>query len=170
MFTGGVLMKNATSRIVELFPQLKDPILKQNNADVTFENFNEIERTLLKLAKFFENPNEEDFDLTLIYQHLKDGWLELALECITLFFQEDTFLIQRPSFSIVKESSDYLNQSQFADFLTERGLKYDRAKVKNYYDRGKIPSPDLVVAGTKYWSSSTAESYCEKEKRRLKST
>ena len=66
-----------------------------------------------------------------------------------------------------EDDSNYLNQSQFANFLTENGLKYDRAKVKNYYDRGLIPTPDLIVSGTKYWMKSTVQQYYQKEQRRL---
>jgi len=62
-----------------------------------------------------------------------------------------------------------LNQSQFAKYLTGQGLKYDRQKIDLYIDRGKLPQPDLIVGGTKYWSHSTAERYSEKEKNRLKS-
>ena len=81
----------------------------------------------------------------------------MALELITLYFREDTYLIKKPSFSIVKDNdSNHLNQSQFAEFLTGNGLKYDRAKVKNYYDREIIPTADVIVSGTKYWMRSTA--------------
>ncbi|MBT2688344.1 hypothetical protein J7I93_09135 [Bacillus sp. ISL-47] len=164
-------MKKATSQIVMLFPHLKNPILEQDqDSAASADQFNDIESTFLQLARFFENPTRESFDLMLLYRHLKDGWLELALEYTAQFFKEDTFLIQHPTLAIVKESDNYLSQSQFAAFLTERGLKYDRAKVKNYYDRGKIPVPDLIVAGVKYWSTSSAESYCEQELRRMKMT
>ncbi|USK34474.1 hypothetical protein LIT25_03640 [Bacillus sp. F19] len=41
-------------------------------------------------------------------------------------------------------------------------------KLHLYYDRGKVPQPDLIVGGIKYWSKATAQAYCEKEKNRLK--
>ena len=28
-----------------------------------------------------------------------------------------------------------------------------------YYERGKLPQPDLLIDGTKYWSRSTAVKY-----------
>jgi hypothetical protein len=150
---------------------LKDKILAHENIELAtdaLKSLDQVQRTFLKLACFFENPDHEHFDLITLYQHLEDDWLEWALELITLYFREDTFLVKKPSFSIVKENdSNYLNQSQFANFLTENGLKYDRAKVKNYYDRGLIPTADLIVSGTKYWMKSTVQQYYQKEQRRL---
>jgi hypothetical protein len=108
----------------------------------------------------------KEFNLGSLYKNLDNGLLEWALALIAQFFKEDTYLIQEPSFAIIMDGSEYLNQSHFADFLTAQGLKYDRAKVKNYYDRGKIPAPNLVIAGTKYWEQSTAREYAEKIKRR----
>ena len=66
-----------------------------------------------------------------------------------------------------ENDSNYLNQSQFANFLTENGLKYDRAEVKNHYDRGLIPTADLIVSGTKYWLKSAVQQYCQQKQRRL---
>ena len=87
-----------------------------------------------------------------------------ALKLITQFFQKDTYLIQNSSFVIIKDGSDYLNLTQFAQFLTDQGLRYDRQKVNLYYERGKIPQPDLLIGGTKYWSRETATRYTEQEK------
>lgn len=171
MFTGEVLMKKMTKRIVGKFPMLEDKILAHESVELTtdaLQSLDHIEQTFLKLACFFENPDNEHFDLNTLYQSLDDDWIEWALELITLYFCEETHLIKKPSFRIIKENdANYLNQSQFADYLTEHGLKYDRAKVKNYYDRGIIPAADLLISNTKYWNLSTVQAYCEKEKRRL---
>ena len=173
MFTGGCLMKKTTRRIIGKFPGLKPKLGAYKDVKLAadaLQSLDPVEQTFLKLAWFFENPDVEGFDLRILYKQLDDDWLEWALELITLYFREDTYLIKKPSFSIIKENdSNYLNQSQFADYLTERGLKYDRAKVKNYYDRGIIPKADLMVAGTKYWTQSTAQQYCEQEQKRFKS-
>ena len=164
-------MKKATQHIIEKFPMFEDKLLAHENIELgadALKSLDPVQHTFLKLACFFENPDHKHFDLNTLYQQLEDDWLEWALELITLYFREDTFLIKKPSFSIVKENdSNYLNQSQFADFLMENGLKYDRAKVKNYYDRGLIPAADLIVSGTKYWLKSTVQQYCQKEQRRL---
>ena len=164
-------MKHTTKRIIEKFPMLEEKILAHESvllAEEAIQSLDCIEQTFLKLAWFFENPNHANFDLTSLYKNLENDWLEWALELITLYFRQDTYLIKKPSFSIIKENdSNYLNQSQFANYLTEHGLKYDRAKVKNYYDRGIIPEADLIISNTKYWSIESVQAYCEKEKGKL---
>ncbi|MBT2695913.1 hypothetical protein J7E79_00425 [Bacillus sp. ISL-40] len=86
---------------------------------------------------FFEAPEYESFNIGLLYHHLENEWLEFALELMTQFFQEDTYLIQKPTFSILRETPDhYFNQKQFADFLSVHGLHYDKRKLNVYYSRG----------------------------------
>jgi hypothetical protein len=105
----------------------------------------------------------------LLYHHLEDEWLEFALELMVQFFREDTYLIQKPTFSILREPTDnYFNQKQFADFLSENGLHYDKRKLNVYYSRGKLPKADIELAGTPYWSKYTVEGFYKKEKNRLK--
>ncbi|WP_338473320.1 hypothetical protein R4Z10_21485 (plasmid) [Niallia sp. XMNu-256] len=162
-------MKNTTKRIIEKFPSLEEKVLEMTGSrlvvgeDISLDS---VECTFLKLALFFENPENAHFDLASLYKDLDNDWLEWALELITHFFQKDTFLIQNPSFVIIKDGSDYLNLTQFAQFLTDQGLRYDRQKVNLYYERGKIPQPDLLIGGTKYWSRATASRYMEQEKSR----
>ncbi|USK75382.1 hypothetical protein [Peribacillus frigoritolerans] len=154
--------------ILEKSPNLEDKILAHESvllAGDVLKSLDRVDRTFLQLACFFENPDKEHFDLNSLYKQLDDDWLEWALELITLYFREDTYLIKKPSFSIIKENdSNYLNQSQLAHYLTEQGLKYDRAKVKNYYDRGIVPDADVISAHTKYWRKETVQAYCEKKK------
>jgi hypothetical protein len=104
----------------------------------------------------------------LLYKHLDNDWLELALELIAQFFREETYLIQEPVLSFIRKgSNEYFNQTQFADFLSERGLKYDKLKLNFYYKRGKLPKIDVEISGTPFWSKSTVEDFCEQEKKRL---
>ena len=168
LYTGGDNMKKTTQRIVERFPNLKEKIVGKQGSlivDDAIQLSNPVERIFLQLALFFEHPEEAHFDLASLYRDLDNDWLEWALELITQFFQEDTFLIQNPSFTMIKDGSDYLNLTQFAQFLTEQGLKYNRQKVNLYYERGKIPQPDLWIGGTKYWSRDTATKYSKEEKK-----
>ena len=162
-------MKNTTKRIVEKFPNLEEKVLEINGSGLVIvddiQSLDSVEHTFLKLALFFENPENAHFDLASLYKELDNDWLEWALELITQFFQEDTFLIQNPSFTMIKDGSDYLNLTQFAQYLTEQGLRYDRQKVNLYYERGKIPQPDLWIGGTKYWSRNTATKYSKEEKK-----
>jgi hypothetical protein len=62
---------------------------------------------------------------------------------------------------------NYFNQKQFADFLSENGLHYDKRKLNVYYSRGKLPEADIELAGTPYWSKYTVEGFYEQEKKRL---
>lgn len=85
------------------------------------------------------------------------------------FFREDTYLIQKPTFSILRETNDnYFNQKHFADFLSENGLHYDKRKLNVYYSRGKLAKADIELAGTPYWSKYTVEGFYKQEKSRLK--
>lgn len=164
-------MKRATLRILEKLPDLEKLIASPDNAKLdrqAFHSLTQADQTFVRLAWFFENPEEENFDLTSLYKNLDNTWLEWALELITLYFKEDTYLIQNPSISIIRDGSQYYNQSHFSDYLYECGLNYTRQKIKNYYNRGKIPQADLVIDGTTYWNQSTVEHYCQKEKKRLK--
>jgi hypothetical protein len=58
--------------------------------------------------------------------------------------------------------------SQFAGHLNEQGLGYNRQKLNLYYERGKVPEPDLVVGGTKYWYIKTVRSFGDDEKKQTK--
>ena len=105
-------------------------------------------------------PEYESFNIRWLYEYLDDGWLEFALELMVQFFQEDTYLIQKPTLSILRESGEnYFNQKQFADFLSENGLHYDKRKLNVYYSRGKLPKADIELAGTPYWSKYTVEGF-----------
>ncbi|QWC25155.1 hypothetical protein KJK41_22060 (plasmid) [Bacillus haikouensis] len=163
-------MKKTTGRIVETFPQFKGKLKAYENPMLVEEaqkGLNEIQATFLQLAWFFEDPENEAFDMGLLYRHLDNDWLEWALELITEYFRNDTYLIQKPTYSLIREGSDYKNMSQFADYLSEQGLRYDRQKLNLYFKRGKVPQPDLVVGGIKYWSKETVQSYGEQEKLRV---
>ncbi|MCM3413206.1 hypothetical protein [Metabacillus litoralis] len=165
-------MKKSTQRILENFPAFKGKLKAYKNiglVEEAMEGLNPVEATFLKLAWYFEEPEHEHFNIGFLYQHLDDDWLELALEVIAQFFREDTFLIKKPALSFVRKGSNgFFSQKQFADYLTENGLKYDKRKLNVYYHRGKIPEPDLELGGTTYWSKTSVETFCEQEKSRLK--
>ncbi|CAG9622786.1 hypothetical protein BACCIP111883_03577 [Sutcliffiella rhizosphaerae] len=123
----------------------------------SLNQLDEVQATFQRLACFFEAPGKESFDIASLYHHLDNDWLELALELITEYFREDTYLIKKSSYSLVKDGSDYYSLSQFADYLSKQGLRYDRQKLNLYYDRGKVQVPDLIIGGKKYWSLNTFE-------------
>lgn len=159
-------MKQTTKRIIETFPQLEGMIKEYPMDQEALEGLDNLQSTFLTLARFFERPDQEGFDLQTLYEHLDNEWLEFALELITEYFRKDTYLIQSPSYSLIKEDHQYLSLSQFAEYLKEEGLRYDRQKLNLYFQRGKVPQPDLVVGGVKYWAKETAQLYGEQEKMR----
>lgn len=165
-------MKKSTKRIIEIFPNFERKLKAYKNillVEEAMKGLNKVEATFLKLAWFFEEPEHENFNIGLLYQHLDGEWLELALELMTQFFKEDTYLIQQPTISIIREGKDhFFNQTQFADFLFENGLNYDKRKLNVYYSRGKLPKADVSLAGKPYWNRSTVESFCKQEKSRMK--
>ena len=159
-------MKYATRRILETFPAFKGEVHAYENRQLVEEalkGLDDVQTTFLQLAWFFEDPESETFDIGLLYRHLDNEWLEFALELITEYFQKDTYLIQKPTYSLIREDSDYKSMSQFAEYLSEQGLRYDRQKLNLYFERGKVPQPDLVIGGIKYWSGETVQSYGEQE-------
>ncbi|WP_085520901.1 hypothetical protein [Tuberibacillus sp. Marseille-P3662] len=177
-------MKKATQQIVDRFPFFKEHFSEQQDIAphekhdedslyddkqvMAIQDFNDVERTFFQLACFFEHPEKETFDLAMLYTNLQDDWLAFALQLITSYFKDETQLIKSSSFSIVRENDDYLNQSQFAAYLQEQGLKYDRIKLNVYYGRGKLPEPDQKFANKPYWLQSTVERFCASEKKHLK--
>ena len=56
----------------------------------------DVEVVFLKLAWFFEAPEQEGFNIGLFFHHLNNDWLEFTLELVTQFFLEDMFLIEKP--------------------------------------------------------------------------
>ncbi|MEK5066843.1 hypothetical protein [Cytobacillus sp. FSL R5-0596] len=162
-------MKKATQRIIEKFPNLKEKLNNDENLFLSEEvqELDETQITFLKLACFFEAPDKRSFDLGYLYRSLDNDWLEFALELITEYFRDDTYLIQKPSYSLIKEGSDFYSMAQFADELNKRGLRYDRQKLNLYFQRGKVPQPDLVIGGVKYWSEKTVQLYGDQEEIRL---
>jgi hypothetical protein len=140
-------MKRSTKRIIEKFPKFKRKLKAYENilsVEEAMKGLTGVEAVFLKLAWFFEDPEQESFNIGLLYHHLDNEWLEFALELMSQFFREDTYLIQNPTHSILRETpDDYFNQKQFADFLSEQGLNYDKRKLNVYYSRGKIPKQIL---------------------------
>jgi hypothetical protein len=164
-------MKKATKQMIELFPMLEGNLHAHDNLvrrEEVIKSLSSVESTFLKLAWFFEHPEQESFDLSTFYKELDDQWLEYGLALITTYFREDTYLIKKHSFSLIREGDQYFNQIQFADYLKEEGLNYNRSKLNVYYKRGKVPKADLELSGTPYWSKMTVAKFGEQEKKRMR--
>ena len=160
-------MKNSTTKIMNRFPNLEQYLNSNDRIilsdDVLF-SMNNVEQAFLRLAWFFENPDKENFNLETLYKNLDNDSLAFALEVIYNFFANDTYLMQKPNFSIVTEDSEYYNQSQFARFLKENGLTFTRSKLNTYLKRGIVPQPDLTVSDSNFWLKKTCQHYLDENK------
>src|SRR5690625_307986 len=126
-------MKKSTEMILKHFPMLEKHINDSDSIvlrDKILTDLDNQERTYLCLAWFFENPDSESFNIQSLYKNLDNDWLSIALELIVCFFANDTFLIKEPTFSLVTESNEYLNQAEFTKFLADNkevhGLNFSR--------------------------------------------
>jgi len=156
-------MKSATRNIIEYLPSvennLKDKVSTKKPTDsLDTVDLDHVIDTFTKLAKFFESPEKEVFNLQDIYNNLDDSWLRLALDSISLFFEEDTYLI-KDSEPIIMKEEDYLSQKEFANYLNENGQKFSEAKMSVYVQRNVIPEPDLMVINRRYWKKETCKDF-----------
>ncbi|MCM3736495.1 hypothetical protein M3215_11830 [Bacillus cytotoxicus] len=161
-------MKKATKRVLEEFPcfekklqaysegNLPDMLIALQSLD------NEIEQTFFKLACFFENPDQKEFCLNDLYKNLQDDWLELALELITFYFKFDMYLIKDPKSPLII-TDNYVNQSEFARILNEKGVRYTQKKIAVYRKRGKFPQEDVMIGGTPYWTKESVEKFAKEK-------
>lgn len=165
-------MKKATAQIIEKLPCLKKHVHSNENLFLREQSLNElsndVEKTFLQLVWFFENPEDEHFELKLLYQHLDGEWLNFALQMITFYFREDTFLIPNPTDSVII-SDDYLDQNGASRFLADKGLNnFPQSKIATYIQRGTFPKEDLLIAGKKFWKVKTIEDYAADQLERNK--
>lgn len=159
-------MKQATDKVLDNFPILKDKIPNYESVlleENTLEQLNNTEQVFLKMIWFFENPTRNNFNLYDLLEYLDQDWIPFALESIITFFYKDTYLTSQPSFSIITDDTEYMNQTNFVDFLNENkkkhGKNFSRAMLNSYLNRESIPRPDIELAGTKFWLKETCESY-----------
>lgn len=159
-------MKKSIQMILDYFPMLEEHINDSESTLLRGEILSKLDnpqRTFLSLMWFFENPDNENFNLESLYKNLDGDWLSIALESIITFFSNDTYLIKEPTFSIVTEKATFFNQAEFVKFLDENkdvhGRNFSRPMLNTYLKRGDIPQPDLVVGNSKFWKEETCKSY-----------
>lgn len=157
------IMKKAIAQIIEKLPCLKKHVQSNENLFMRQQALNElsndVEKTFIQLVWFFEKPEQNQFELNLLYQHLNGKWLNFALETITLYFRQDTFLLPNPTDSVII-SDDYLDQNGASRFLAKKGLSnFPQSKIATYIQRGTFPREDILIAGKKFWKIKTIEDY-----------
>ncbi|WP_409304864.1 hypothetical protein [Peribacillus sp. SCS-155] len=153
-------MKKTTRKIMDQFPYMEQMINEFGQSN-ELTSLSDTEKTFLKLAQFFERPEEKTFDLQDMYGNLDNDWLELALKLIVEFFREDTSLIDTSSFMFMRQGEDYLNEQQFVQYLVKQGLK--RHQAATFTKNAKVPAADLQMNGIPYWKKETVLRYCDQE-------
>lgn len=149
-------MKKSTNLLIDSLPLLMSYIKGEKTE--TEGQLNEVETTFLKLIRFYEDPENNQFDLKYLYRNLSDDWLLLALSSLNMYFLEDTYLLKNITHSFIN-GDDYFNQKEFVSYLNENGENYSEAKMSVYIKRNVIPAPDLMISSTRYWTKSTCEKF-----------
>ncbi|WP_430510732.1 hypothetical protein [Gottfriedia solisilvae] len=150
-------MKRSLNLLLENYPIIEK---KLNGENIPLTNTEDV---FYQLALYIKDPETYSFNINLLYKFLKDKELIDALHIIFDFFQKDTNLITTPENTFINKEDlnkeEIYNQSTFAKYLTENGLKYTPNKINTYFQRGKIPRADITIGGKPYWFESTVESY-----------
>ncbi|WP_242281149.1 hypothetical protein [Bacillus cereus group sp. BfR-BA-01347] len=158
-------MAKTTRLVLEHFPQLEKHIHAYENlftSQQAFESLNtEEERVFLEMIWFFEKPEENSFDMRLLYKYLNDERLVFGLDLLSHYFKYDTYLIRNVDHSLILSAEDYVTQSEFGRLLQGEGLNYNQRKIAMYRKRGKFVKEDVTVAGVPYWSKDTVQKYID---------
>lgn len=150
-------MKNSIKYISEYYPKV---IKKLEQTDL---ELNEEEKVFLQLVLFFQSPDLQKFDLSLLYKHFDGEEIRIALNAILTFFKKDTYLLasDTQTFSIINED-ELFNQKMFSQYLRDNGYPTMDSRVLNvYYSRGLLPTPDLVIGKVPYWSKAKVVNYAK---------
>lgn len=166
-YIGKKKIKNATRKVIKYFPSLKDKVEFYNDkelAEKELVNLNEVKAVFLRLIWFFENPDEQDFSIQYLYKHLNNDWLRLALEVITEYFEEDTYLLineKKSNTSLIKEDKvkDLLSMKEVSELLMSCGYNYYPQKIATYLKRNKFVEPDVIISNIKYWKPHTIDKF-----------
>ncbi len=123
------------------------------------------EEVFYQLAKFIQEPDKYSFNLALLYKNLEDEDLVFGLGVIIQFFENDTYLIKEKGAMLLKDfrrdHEKLYSQSMFATYLANHGYNFTPRKITTYYNRDKLPKPDLKIGNTPYWYESTLEKYMQ---------
>lgn len=149
-------MKKATEKLVQYFPYTF-PFLKEKEFPANESTLTQHERAIVSFGRFFEY--EEAFDLNSLFQEVDPEWIPVALEILQTYYYEDTYLSKTPKPLIIHDSSDLINQTEFAELLNTHGTKMDAKKIHMYRKRGKLPKETIYIGSKPYWLREDALSY-----------
>lgn len=158
----------SVNRIFEVYPNVKQKV--DNPLEPSLVLINE-EYVFYQLVLFLKNPKKNQFSLNMIYEYLRDEDLIFALEMLIEYFQKDTGLIRNVSQTYYSEQlkkEQLVGQKKFSEMVESAlpGVKFAPAMVHTYWKRnnGKIPSADLIINQTPYWTEKTVSKFIEEKK------
>lgn len=154
-------MKNATQEILVKYPNLA-PYVNENDLPSDWTSLNKHEQALAALVRFFEY--EEAFELNRIFEEVDPDWIPFALERLWTYLHEDTYLTKTQKPLIIKNSSELLNQQNFAELMNEHGYNMDVKKIHMYRKRGKLPKETALIGGKPYWIKEDVLRYIKNER------
>jgi hypothetical protein len=163
MFEGVKEVKNVSNVIYERYPNIKKKI-----ENPEFELRDKTEITLYNLSLFFENPSTNNFNLNELVNYLEGEDLVFTLKVIVDYFESSTGLLKNNEHHLLKEmfnDIEILNQKNIVLYLEKLGYNLGKnAKVvlNVYYNRGKLPNPDLIIFDKPVWFKSTIDSFLKK--------
>lgn len=144
-------------KVIHFFPML--PKYMEVEPTIVKEKLSEVEFVFYELCLFFQNPQNQTFDISSIYRHLEGKNITLALDSLQTFFKEDTYLMPEEKVLTIYEHDPLVNQTEFSQFLLDNGLSYDLRKLNVYYKRGLLPTPNVVIGGKPYWLESSVRNF-----------
>ena len=151
-------MKNATKEILAKYPNL-ELYVETKEVKTDWKSLNEHEKALASLSRCFEYG--ETFDLNRIFKEMEPDWIPFALEQLSTFFYEDTYLAKTQKPLIIKDPGDLLNQSDFALLMREHGNNTDAKKIHMSRKRGKLPKETIMISGKPYWIREEVQRYIQ---------
>lgn len=149
-------MKKSTANILDSFPNLETYIVENEKA-ADASNLTQHEKAMVNLARFFEA--NEAFDLNRLFKEVDPEWIPFALDQLQTYFYEDTYLTKKQKPMMIKDATNLLNQTAFAELMNAHGFKMDSKKIHMQRKRGKLPKETLLISGYPYWLKEDAERY-----------
>nr|WP_173026376.1 hypothetical protein [Aeromonas sp. Ne-1]AKO69677.1 hypothetical protein [Aeromonas sp. Ne-1] len=95
--------------VLNFFPILENYLNdKYLNPSIAVNSLTQVEKVFLNMCEFFKNPREHSFDFQLVYLHLKEEEVIIALKALSIFSKEDCYSISKPAISYTgKHKSEY---------------------------------------------------------------
>src|SRR5699024_8293212 len=162
--------------IFSKYPPLKDRAMQSTDDEEYFQvdlfqkNVADLEGENKVLAYLSVSLfNQETFPLYM-FNTLSDEGLNIAFQAIKyckngkeIYELEDHTMILKEdqAESDPEEPPEFLGQTQVANLLQENSVDLDRRKVAVYYQRGHLPSPDIMLGKSPGWKKDVIQKWIQ---------